>query len=407
MEFFDALYGKIEVAISHAILAIPELQRLREVRLCNVNSPYITGGSNLNRFEHAIGTAHLAEKFCKKNEVNETDKKNFIIAALLHDMVTPPFGHSLEYLFEAIGKCVYEHAQLDTLFKGKTVQSSRLYYMNKKSTLLSRNDLIDIESVKNIILGNTPLSKYLINDIDLDNIDNVFRFAYHIGIKFKGSTPVELSEKINYRAGSLVFSDDNVELFKEWYLVRKQLYKLLLENHGEFVAKALLERVLIELIKEDALNEYDWILVDFDLVQKALRDGNSVAKQCIQNYMLMDFPKHYEIYYIKDYKKIDALLAENKIQIIDEAFDRNVFLHFIRDVNKTQRPVKGVYIDPNTNQKKMKTIGRRNDRYLVGFFSDKLSSISFTRKQFEEIINEKLLRLNKDEKNEKKQLSLF
>jgi HD superfamily phosphohydrolase len=62
MYIFDALYGKIEFAPSiNRCMMSPEVQRLREVRLCNINSLCITGSANTNRFEHSVGTAYLAQ----------------------------------------------------------------------------------------------------------------------------------------------------------------------------------------------------------------------------------------------------------------------------------------------------------------------------------------------------------
>lgn len=388
MKFIDALYGTIDLDIEPAVLSLPELQRLREVRLCNVNSPFITGGSNLNRFEHAIGTAYLSKIFCKKNNI-KPNKKEFFIASLIHDIVTGPFGHSLEYLFEALKKTEYEHAQLDTIFKGKTVQASRSYFMNKKSMLIKKNDLFEIKTVRDILLGRHNLSKYIANNIDLDNIDNVFRFAYHIGIKFNTGTPEELARQLTYKDNQLLITEKNGPLFEEWYNTRKRLYKLLLEEPGEFVAKALLERTFIELIKEDTINEIDWILVDFDLVKTALTKGNNLSKECIQRYMLMDFPAVTEIFYINNFQKLDSILQKEKLNLIEKAFENGVFLHFIRDVNKTQRPIVGI----NNNNQSV-TIGKKNDRYLIGLFSETKKYISIVKSEIEKTLDERLMDIN-------------
>lgn len=61
MYIWDALYGKIEFSsLVYKCMLTPEVQRLREVRLCNINSLCLTGSSNINRFEHSVGTAYLA-----------------------------------------------------------------------------------------------------------------------------------------------------------------------------------------------------------------------------------------------------------------------------------------------------------------------------------------------------------
>lgn len=100
MYFWDALYGKIEFnSLINRCIMSPEIQRLREVRLCNINSLCITGSSNTNRFEHSVGTAYLAAVNMEASaqsylKLNKNAKETFIIAALLHDVANGPFGHS-------------------------------------------------------------------------------------------------------------------------------------------------------------------------------------------------------------------------------------------------------------------------------------------------------------------------
>ena len=406
MKFIDTLYGEIDLNIARSVLNIPELQRLREVRLCNVNSPYITGGTNLNRFEHAIGTAFLAQELSALLGIDDQEKNNFIIGATLHDIVTPPFGHSLEYLFDALGKTMYEHSQLDTLFSGKTVQYSRPYYLGVKSTLRHKSDIIDIRKVYKLIKGESFLSKYLINPIDIDNIDNVFRFAFHIGISVDKDLPLKLAKSLKYDGNKLVVTEDNYDLFNQWFNVRALLYKYLLENNGEFIAKALLERVFIELINDDIINEFDWILTDFEFVQKAIHSKNLVANECIKRYMLMDFPKYQKIFQVHNYESID-ILQKNKIEIVDTFFKNNVFLHFIRDVNKTKRVLHAVLSDNNGHLLHDIEIGSPKDRYLIGFFSDNRKSLEKEIERFGIEFEIKLVDISDDTIKEQTQISLF
>src|SRR6266498_4717180 len=97
---YDALYGRILYPeyVSETLLC-PELQRLREVRLCNINSLCLTGGANTNRYEHALGTAYLALESLK-NWSRPLDKKTeqiIVLSALLHDVGSAAFGHSVQY----------------------------------------------------------------------------------------------------------------------------------------------------------------------------------------------------------------------------------------------------------------------------------------------------------------------
>jgi len=370
MYFIDALYGKIELDVPPEIIKSPELQRLREVRLCNINSPFITGGTTLNRFEHAIGTAYLAQEIVKKISRNQKDQEAFIIAALLHDIVTAPFGHSLEYLYESLQNNNYEHANIwQMMFSGKTVPSSRNYFVGQKLLLphnLKQDMLIKI---RDILEMKHPLSKFLTNNIDIDNIDNVFRFAFHIGITFDRNVPLLLARDLQYQNNELYSENASLDHFEEWFNIRRQLYEYLLEDEGEFVAKALLERALIECFKDNLINEFDWVLTDAAMVELIITKGNPAAKNHIQKLMLMDFPEQRRIYFTQDYRNIDRLLDKEKLRIINFASNHGVLLHFIRDVNKTCRQL----LIKRKNEQK--AVGYLNDRYLIGLFSENMHGI--------------------------------
>ena len=112
----DVLYGRIRLPkYMWRILPSPELQRLREVRLCNINSLCLTGGANINRYEHAIGTAHLALESLKNwpTLVPQKRQSHIALAALLHDINSGAFGHSVQYVIDSAG---FEHEAVGHMF---------------------------------------------------------------------------------------------------------------------------------------------------------------------------------------------------------------------------------------------------------------------------------------------------
>lgn len=378
MKFRDALYGDIDIQVPSKLLTLPEVQRLREVRLCNINSPYITGGANINRFEHAIGTCFLAQEYCKTHFINN-DKEDFYAAALIHDIITPPFGHSLEYIFTALGADdYYLHANLELYLDGKTVQQDRPFFLGKKSPIKRKEAPLDVKKVKEIISHNHLLSETLDNRIDIDNIDNVFRLAYHIGFKFDPNIPVNLARNLPYKDSRFCVSQKAISLYQAWYELRRDLYTLLLESPGEFAAKALLERAIINLISCKLLAPTDWIKTDSEFVHWILNLsdeelGNSQspvlndAKEKIRQFMLMELPEYYWIFETNCIEEME-LFATIQYSCINQIYDESkILLHVIRDVDKTYRPLQ---LTTKENKKPI-TIGKKCDRYLLGFFSTK------------------------------------
>ena len=62
--FLDPLYGRTTLAANEVeLLHAPEIQRLRNIRMCNINSLLVTGASEISRFEHCLGVVRLAKEW--------------------------------------------------------------------------------------------------------------------------------------------------------------------------------------------------------------------------------------------------------------------------------------------------------------------------------------------------------
>ncbi|HLH86660.1 MAG TPA: HD domain-containing protein, partial [Thermoplasmataceae archaeon] len=95
----DPLNGPLKVRSDVLeIIDLPELQRLRYIRqlgMCHLVFP----GANHSRFEHAIGTFHIAMQFAEALGVEP--KLEMSLAALLHDVGHPPLSHAIEGFFKS------------------------------------------------------------------------------------------------------------------------------------------------------------------------------------------------------------------------------------------------------------------------------------------------------------------
>lgn len=286
MYVWDALYGKIDFTpLVYKCMLSPEVQRLREVRLCNINSLFITGSANTNRFEHSVGTAYLAsiniEASAQKHlGLDKKGKEIFVIAALLHDVANGPFGHSYEYIMEKKGFIPEQglgdvFTDVVSLGKGAHKNSSpfeTIFFGNLRA-LPSILNSSQKEEISNIIAGNHPLSKLISDSIDLDNIDNVFRMAYHMGLAFRKEAPRKLAESMFIENGSVLFLEEAKTYLEEWYSVRQKVYKFLLLNPQEFAGKYMLTEamdILFECISQGKAQGHDikWNYTDYQLMEE-------------------------------------------------------------------------------------------------------------------------------------------
>src|SRR4029434_6484447 len=99
----DPLWNNIRVdPLTLTLIDTPAFQRLRYVRQLGL-AFYVYPGATHSRFEHALGTYHLARRtlalFEERNPFGAVGRDEFRlvrVAALLHDIGHYPFSHALE-----------------------------------------------------------------------------------------------------------------------------------------------------------------------------------------------------------------------------------------------------------------------------------------------------------------------
>jgi HD superfamily phosphohydrolase len=213
-------------------------------------------------------------------KLDKKARETFIIAALLHDVANGPFGHSYEYIMEKQG-FVPEKGLGDVLsFEGSginkvTYKFSPIFF-GKLKALNKILDLSQKAEVPRIIAGEHTLSKLISSEIDLDNIDNVFRMAYHMGLGFTKEAPLRLAQNMYIVDGNVRFKREAETYLNEWFEVRKRVYKFLLLNPQEFAGKYMLTEamdILFECTSENKARDKDnkpvfieWYYTDYELM---------------------------------------------------------------------------------------------------------------------------------------------
>ena len=278
----DALYGLQSLdSFLAKLIDQPEIQRLRDVRLSNINSSTLSGAANISRYEHSVGTALLAGRTAKHLGLTNPDKHKLVLAALLHDVAITPYGHLMEEGF-AYAEMRYDHERhLLQILQGETEHGTHDYQIFRGLSVgfrkvLSRRpyDTLGIlpADVMQIIQGKGWLGPLVNGSIDLDNIDNVCRMAYHIGIPHRRELPLALTQAFVVRNGSICLHGDHLDAINEWLRLRYRLYNVLMTNPTDFSAKAMLvEAIRLALIgtanAPPVLSTSTWSYTDSEFVQ--------------------------------------------------------------------------------------------------------------------------------------------
>jgi len=149
----------------------------------------------------------------------------------------------------------YKFTSLDPIYFGM---------LKELSTLLS---VEDVKKIGNLIAGKGRFGPLINSNIDLDNIDNVFRMAYHVGLIKSGKIALNLAKSLYIDKDELIIRNDGLKYVEIWHELRKKLYKLLLLNPDEFSAKYMFsEAIELAITKKEI--PFAWYHVDFELIDK-------------------------------------------------------------------------------------------------------------------------------------------
>ena len=96
----DPVHGSIAVdGLFLDLMDRHEMQRLRSVKQLGLGY-FVFPGANHTRFEHSLGTYHLAGRMADAIRLDRYEQDTVRVAGMLHDICHPPFSHTLEAVME-------------------------------------------------------------------------------------------------------------------------------------------------------------------------------------------------------------------------------------------------------------------------------------------------------------------
>ena len=275
------------------------------------------------------------------------------------------FQHEvLEHLLKKTDELgfIYQHASLEPIYFGLP---------RRLSSVLSPQELTRVSA---LVAGAGRFGRLLNGGIDLDNIDNVFRLAYHLGLSDNREAPCRLAESLYEDNEEVVLRDAAVDDLVHWASVRRRLYRYLLLNPDEFSAKCMLEDALLRAEKE-GYTAVRWHHVDFQIVT-TLHELSSETHDITARLMTGDLygcagifesPTCHIAAMLSEpdakarvERHLEAALRQTKVSPLRSA---SPVIHVIADINKTDRLIKlrtetGGYV----------TAGEASSRVLIGVF---------------------------------------
>jgi len=203
-----------------AIIDTPAFQRLRYVRQLG-HAFLVYPGATHTRFEHALGTYHLAGRVTKEREVQ--------LAALLHDIGHYPFSHALE---EA---GLPRHESL----------AARHLRTGALATTLERLG-VSAERLLELIQGtsSSPLARLVSGSIDVDKLDYLSRDATMCGVPYGVIDVDRLITSLTLGPEGLGLHPKGLAALESLLFAKYQMYRNVYWHHAVRSATAMFKRLV-------------------------------------------------------------------------------------------------------------------------------------------------------------------
>lgn len=265
-----------DVHLSHeeiSVLDTPEMQRLRGVKQLGA-ADLVFPGARHTRFEHSIGTLHLAQRMIDAInlaaemspreclQVGPEEARVVRMAALVHDVTHIPFGHNVEdqagLLHRHDSAARYEH-----MFAASSSIGGALDALGLRRDVL--NVLLPADAPGR---GEVPAywSEIVSDTICSDLLDYLARDAYYTGLQLRVDPRVLSYFRVDRKSGHLYVDlvkqgllredilSEMVRLLEARYYFSERVYF----HHAKVAAGALVARAVELALEHGTLCEEDF-----------------------------------------------------------------------------------------------------------------------------------------------------
>ena len=302
LEVYDSLYGEVrfEGALRKLIFT-PAVQRLRHVRLSNVDSMSLPGFAGPTRYEHALGAADVAAHLGFFGTLTAEERTTLQAAAVIHDTAITPYGHLIEEAFAYVGR-PFDHERKweqlsDEEYSADPGGAQSQIYLGYESGFRSWAEAVfgrgswraPLASIMAAVRGAGPYGRVIAGELDVDNIDNVTRAAFHMGISCERELPRRLAGSIRGVEGTRPVVDKrDVGLISCWLDLRRAVYSKLMLAEMDYSGKAMLVAAATAACEDGLITADDWRLTDPEFTQLLLSSGSERAKGPLRQWLLGD-----------------------------------------------------------------------------------------------------------------------
>ncbi|MGH9934310.1 MAG: HD domain-containing protein [Nitrososphaerales archaeon] len=248
-EISDPIHGYVYLSeVERAIIDTHVFQRLRRIRqLAGAHLTY--PGAQHSRFEHSLGTMHLAGRaghvLNDKGYINEDQIQTLRIAALLHDIGHGPFSH----LFEEV---MAEHSNVTHEDIGrKIIQQTEI------KDILGKHGF-NAKSISMLSFGESKISflnEIIAGGLSADVMDYLLRDSYYTGAEYGKIDAERLISSFEVHNKRLALDKAALYSFESLMISRYEMFKAVYFHKTVRSAEVMLLRSMLLADKELKLTD--------------------------------------------------------------------------------------------------------------------------------------------------------
>lgn len=229
----DPLHGTIELnELESRIIDTKDFQRLRRIK--QLATTYLVyPGANHSRFEHSLGTLHLASCIAEKLGFENETKQKIRLYALLHDLGHVAFSHETE---RAIEEILGNHEKIGR----KKILRGEIGDIVSEN--FNKREIADFDS--------SPYAKIISSDLGADRMDYLKRDAYYTGVAYGIIDEERIINKMYFEQGELGVGEGALESSESLLIARFMMFSTVYLHHTVRIASAMLERAIRNALRE-------------------------------------------------------------------------------------------------------------------------------------------------------------
>lgn len=237
----DPVHGYIELEdFMQELLATPQMQRLRRVKQLGYSN-LVYPGANHTRFEHSLGTMHLASMLIKNlDSIEEEKKKEIKAASLLHDIGHGPFSHVTENIIDKYTRRRHEDIK-EILGKGEIREVLEKYG-------------VSAGNVSKHVKGETSVGQIISSEIDVDKMDYLVRDAHYTGVAFGVVDYNRLINKMDFYEDRLVVEHGGLKAAESLLVSRFWMNTSVYYHHVTRISESMCSKAVEYMIENQELD---------------------------------------------------------------------------------------------------------------------------------------------------------